>query len=88
MYLLRKIVNLHLPVDCKLELFDQIIVSILLYGSEITDFENIRLLEKVHLDFLKGILKMKSSTPNSIVYGEFDRFPLEIKVKLRMLKYW
>lgn len=89
MYLLRKrIVNLHLPVDCQLKLFDQTIVPILLYGSEITGFENIRLLEKVHLDFLKGILKMKSSTPNSIVYGEFGRFPLEIQVKLRMIKYW
>ena len=58
-YLLRKrIVNLHLPVDCQFKLFDQTIVPILLYGSEITGFENIRLLEKVHLDFLKGILKM------------------------------
>lgn len=89
MYLLRKrIVNLHLPVDCQLKLFDQTIVPILLYGSEITGFENIRLLEKIHLDFLKGILKMKNSTPHSIVYGEFGKFPLEIQVKVRMIKYW
>ena len=34
MYLLRKrIVNLQLPVDCQLKLFDQTIVPILLYGS-------------------------------------------------------
>ena len=31
---------------------------------------------------------MKSSTPNSIVYDEFGRFPLETQVKLRMIKYW
>ena len=31
---------------------------------------------------------MKSSTPNSTVYGEFGRFSLEIQVKLRMIKYW
>ena len=41
MQLLRKrIVNLHLPVDCQLKLFDQTIVPISLYGSETFGFEN------------------------------------------------
>ena len=35
MQLLRKrILNLHLPVNCQLKLFDQTIVPVLLYGSE------------------------------------------------------
>ena len=60
MYLLRKrIVNLQLPVDCQLKLFDQTIVPILLYGSEVCGFENLHVIEKIHLDFLKSILKMK-----------------------------
>ena len=74
----KRIVNFRLPVDCQLKLFDQTIVPTLFYGSDITGFENIRLLEKVHLDFLKGILNLKSSTPHSIAYGEFGIFPLEI----------
>ena len=89
MQLLRKrIVNLRLPVDCQLKLFDQTIVPILLYGSETFGFENLQPLEKIHLDFLKSILRMKSSTPLIMVYGEFGRFPLEIQIKTRMIKFW
>ena len=89
MYLLRKrIVNLQLPVDCQLKLFDQTIVPILLYGSEVCGFKNLHVIEKIHLDFLKIILKMKKCTPHVMVYGEFGRYPLEILVKVRMVKYW
>ena len=88
MYLLRKrIINLHLPVDCQLKLFDQTITPILLYGSEITGFENLYALEKVHLGFLRSVLKMKNSTPLNVIYGEFGRFPLEIQAKTRMIKF-
>ena len=89
MYLLRRrIVNLNLPIDCQLKLFDQTVVPILLYASEIYGFENIHSIEKIHLDFLKSILKLKKSTPNIMVYGEYGRYPLEIMVKMRMIKYW
>ena len=50
-------------------------------------FENLQLLEKNHLDFLKMILKMKSSTPLIMIYGEFGRFPLDTQVKTRMIKF-
>ena len=52
MYLLRKrIINLHLRVECQLKLFDQTIVPILLYGSEICGYESYFAIEKVHLGF-------------------------------------
>ena len=63
-------------------------MPILLYGSEITGFEILQPLEKIHLDFLRVILKMKSNTPLVMVYGEFGRFPLSIQVKVRMVKLW
>ena len=89
MYLLRKrIVNLYLPVDCQLKLFDQTIVPILLYGTEVSGFENLQPLEKIQLDFLRSILNLKSSTPLVMVYGEFGRYPLELQVKVRMIKFW
>ena len=86
----------QLPVDCQLKLFDQTITPILLYGSEITyclsfyftGFENLYALEKVHLGFLRSVLKMKNSTPLNMIYGEFGRFPLEIQAKTRMIKFW
>lgn len=83
-----KIRNLHLPIDLQLKLFDYLVEPILLYGSEIWGFENIDIIEKVHLQFCKRILNVRSSTPNVMVYGELGRFPLEIKVKLRMLSFW
>ena len=62
MYLLRRRrVNLNLPIDCQLKLFDQTFVPILLYACEICGFENIYLIEKNHLDFLKSILKLKKA---------------------------
>ena len=48
------------------------------------------LIEKNHLDFLKRILKLKKppTTPNIMIYGEFGRYPLEIMIEIRMVKYW
>ena len=81
MHLLRKrTINLNLPIDCQLKLFDQTVVPILLYGSEIFGHENLHHIERIHLDFLKSILKLKKCTPNVMVYGEFGRFPFEIMV--------
>ena len=36
------------------------------------------LLKKIHLDFMRSILKMKSSTPLVMVYGEFGRLPFTV----------
>ena len=60
MQLLRKrIVNLHLPVDYQLKLFDQTIVPILLYGSETFGFENLQPLKKFISIFWKVYWKWK-----------------------------
>jgi hypothetical protein len=31
---------------------------------------------------------VRSSTPSFVVYGETGRYPLEIKIKLRVLNFW
>ena len=83
MYLLRKrIVNLHLPVDCQLKHLDLTNEPILLYGSELCGFEN-------HLDiFRKKVLKTKKSTLHVMVYGESGKYPLQIAVNIRLIKFW
>ena len=45
-------------------------------------------IERVHLKFLKQILKVKSQTPSAAVYGELGRVPLHVMRKERILKYW
>ena len=63
-------------------------MPILLYVSETFGFENLQPLEKIHLDFIKSILRMKSSTPLIMVYGEISLFSLEIQIKTSMIKFW
>lgn len=86
--LYRKIKNLNIPIDLQLKLFDSLVVPILLYGCEIWGFENKEIIEKIHLQFCKRILRVRNSTPNFMVYGELGRYPIEIIIKQRMLMYW
>ena len=74
---LRKSRKLHLPVDLQLQLFDSMVMPILLYGSEVhvTGFENTDILERLCTQFYKIILNVtvKKSTPHIMLYGELGR---------------
>jgi hypothetical protein len=65
----------NLSVSCHLDLFDKISIPMLTYGSEIWGYENIDILEKVHVKFCKLLLNLKTSTPNFMLYGELGRYP-------------
>ena len=83
-----KLRNINLPLDLQFKLFDCMVGPILMYASEIWGYENVDMIEKIHLNFLKRTLKVRSSTPNYMVYGETGRFPLSISIKLKMLGFW
>ena len=85
--IIRKIRQFKLPVDCQLDLFDKVVVPVLLYGSEVWGYENLDVIERTHLKFLKHVLNLKTSTPSYMVYGETGRFPLYISVYCRMISY-
>ena len=51
-----------------LSLFDTYISSVLCYGCEIWGFHNTPDIEKVHVNYCKRILKVKTSTTNIMVY--------------------
>jgi hypothetical protein len=57
-----KFIGNHLSVSCQLDLFDKIIIPMLTYGSEIWGYENIDILEKVHVKFCKLLLDLKTCT--------------------------
>jgi len=86
--LYRKLRNISIPVDLQLKLFHSLIEPILLYSCEFFGLENLAILEKIHLQFLKRIISVRSSTPSFMVYGETGHYPLEIQIKLRVLNFW
>ena len=83
-----KAVNLLLPPDIHLDLFDKMITSILLYGSEIWGYGNIEPLEIFYRKFIKRMLGIHQSTPNCIVYGEVGKKPLKNQICIRMVSFW
>ena len=86
--LLRQCKKLMLPFDVQIDLFDKLIVPILMYGCEVWCPSMTELASKLQLRFFKILFKLGKSTPSNIIYGELGKFPLEITAKSRMLSYW
>ena len=86
--LLTRIQNLNLPLDLQMKLYDQTVMPILIYGSEILGFENTDSIETVHNDFLRKITRSKRSTPMYMVYAELGRHPISLDVNCRMISFW
>ena len=51
--------KLHPPVNIQLQLFDSMVIPILLYGSEVTGFEKHDSLERLSIQYYKIVLKVK-----------------------------
>ena len=77
-----------LPFDIVLDLFDKMILPILLYGCEIWGYEDLQHIEVFYKKFLKETLRLNKQTTNCMVYGEAGRKPLNIIVKTRMVCFW
>jgi hypothetical protein len=80
--------NIKNTLDLQLKIVDTFGSSILLYTCTVIEFDQNDNIEKVHLQFLKNILRVRTTTPNYLVYGELGRFPLVIDIKCRMLTFW
>ena len=83
--IIRKIRQFRLPVDCQLDLFDIVVVPV--YAEE-WGYENLDVIERIHLKFLMHVLNLQTSTQSYMVYGETSRFPLYFLVYCRMISYW
>jgi hypothetical protein len=76
--ILKKCRNLNLPVDIQLELFDTMVLPVVMYDCEVWGFEKNYILESFCLQFYKILLGLKKTTPNCFLYGELDRYPIYI----------
>jgi hypothetical protein len=77
-----------MPVYLGLELFDKLVLPILLYGSELWGYEYREEIEIVQRKYCKRLLCVASNTPNSIVLGELGRLPLYTMYIIRCVKFW
>ena len=78
-----------LPPVLKFKIFDSQILPILEYGSEIWSAgSEINVLECVQLKYVKQLLGVKPQTSTLAVYGETGRFPLVLRQRLNVVKYW
>ena len=80
--------NLDLPIDLQIKLFDNTVLPILTYGSEIHGHSYLEIIERIHTEFLRKITKSRKSTPKYMLYAELGRHPIQIDVKVRMIEYW
>ena len=58
------------------DLLDKMILPILTNRCEVWVYHKGDAIERIHREFCKGLLKMKSTTMNELVYEEFGRKPL------------
>ena len=54
-------------------------------AAKYVDYNDV--LEKIHLKFGKMILNLKTSTPNYMIYGELDRYPVEIDINIIIISF-
>ena len=83
-----KVQRLRLSLDIQCELFDQLILPILLYGCEVWGFEDLSQIEIFHHKFLRAILNVNKYTPDCMIYGETGRTKIDVQVKCRMVGFW
>jgi hypothetical protein len=87
-FVLAKAKDHQLSVECKLKMFDSMILPILLYGCEIWGYENNDIYNSVQINFIRHILPVKKGTPFFMLYGELGRMPVELIIHRRMICYW
>ena len=70
------------------DLFDKLVLPILTYSCEVWGFYPSEAIERVHRDFMRSALKVKTTTLNEFLYGELGRLPLCYTRYSRIVKYW
>ena len=77
-----------IKVSHMLDLFDKLILPILNYGSEVWGFAEAKVIERVHLQYCKNLLGVKTQTQNDFIYGELGRTSLQQYRMNSIIRYW
>ena len=72
-----------------IRIFDSQIQPIVQYGAEIWGLDEAAVhCERLHLFALKKFLGVSMQTPNDLVYGETNRYPIHVLSAIRCIRYW
>ncbi len=77
-----------LPIDIQLEMYNSMVLPVMLHGCEVWGNEVVRELELLQMKFCKHVLCVHRYTSTDIVYGELGLYPVEITVKRKIMNYW
>lgn len=80
--------KLMLPIDIQMNLFNNLVKPILMYGAEVWGGQYINVADKLEVKFLKLIMGLHKSTPTVMVRGETGCYPVSIEITVRALCYW
>ena len=80
--------QLNLSISDKCRLFDGLVCSILNYAADVWGNHNGKNIEYVHCKFIRKLLCVKKSTNIEGLYGEFGRYPMNIRRMFIIIKYW
>ena len=86
--LMSKVRQLNLAVDTFVELFERLIIPILLYGSEIWGYENHRHLQVMCNNVMRKFLRLHKSTSTCMLIGELGMKEVSEYIENRMLNFW
>ena len=64
-----------------MELFHSTVVPVMLYGCDIWGYENIDMLEKLQLRFLKYLFILHKTTMTVMIYGEMGIYMHHYRLK-------
>lgn len=86
--LLCNVKRLLLPIDIHLDLFDKLVNSILLYGSEIWAYQDTEKIEVFHRKFCRNLLSVGNFTSNDMLYGELGVTGRYVIMQIKVLSLW
>ena len=85
-FVLSKSKDNYLSTECKLNMFDSMVLPLILYGCKICGYEKVDIFNSVQINFIRHIIPVKKATPIVMLYGELGRMPIELY--RRMVCYW
>ena len=86
--LITRIKQLNLTFEVSIELFERLVIPILLYGSEIWGYEDPKQVEIMLNKTMRRFMKLHKTTPMCMINGELGLKEISEYIDNRMANFW